>query len=129
MVVPKEPFIQYRVMYKVWPDDIQQVIQSMKVNSLETLHRAMVNLTGMTRPMCEWEEFVAHCVVDGNVREYGKMFLGCMYDDNFTFKGRNKDKAEEPTFFVKGLLPVPSVVSVGKASSIFDCTYFNYFKE
>lgn len=125
MVVKPQP-MQFRVMYRVEPTDAMRTIDSMKVQDIETLHRAMVNLAGLKKPMADWDTFVAHGYVGGQVREYGKMFLGCMYDDKYEYKSQDNPARDVPAFFIKGLTPITNPLTTGRRQSICSSSFFDY---
>lgn len=122
----RKKFTDYRVMYRLEEGGPQHNIGRISCDSLETLHRAMVNITNKKKPMADWHEFYAHANVDGEVKEYGKLFLGALYDSNYTFGDKAVEEETIPFLFSKGLTPSVRTIDMSRKDSVFLSSFIHY---
>lgn len=94
MAVPVKT--QYLVAYRMLPEEAL-INCSITTTGLKELHRVLVEMTAKRLPVGDWAELVVHETTGGQTKEYGKVFLGLLFDKDYTFHEEVEATSPKPS--------------------------------
>lgn len=121
MAVPVK--IQYLVGYRVLPDEAF-INCRITTTGLKELHRVLVEMTAKRLPVGDWAELVVHETVEGQTKEYGKVYLGLMFDKDYTFQEEEEEIVAEPP--KKGLSKPKRAIVITTPDTIMSASFICY---
>lgn len=113
---------EYLVQYRVLPD--QPVVNCrIKTTDLKELHRILTEFTLKRIPIKDWDTLIVHVTEYGVTKEYGKTFLGGMYDAYVEFGEEDKVEAGWGGRYLR---KAARTINTGISDSIFNADFMSY---
>lgn len=99
----------------------------LRTQNLEEVHRVLVESTSRRKPVAEWFDLVVHeeCA-DGTTNEYGKVWLGGMYDHKYTYSSAKPQPVVKTSLYTTGLSLPKKTGAFSLKDSLFDAPFLTY---
>ena len=108
----------FRVLFQMEAHD-KPTTCSIRAVDLRELHRLLVLMTQYALPIQDWYDLIVHeTTPDSATNEYGKIYLGLMYDHMYDFKHEQAPVLEQAAFKIKGLTRSSFTITTGPSKSV-----------